>query len=150
MLYYIYNDGGSSMFLSPSQILYIHHYDPEIRMSTEQKLTKNSIHGSVFPKLQVVKKDGFYFTLNDAKLQVYRHLETLGKCGSVEVDKVALKEVPEGIRQLMKAPEKAKRRRNWSDEDVSDTDIQTEEDERSRLQPQDHTAANNDENESFI
>ncbi|WAQ95981.1 hypothetical protein MAR_028671 [Mya arenaria] len=201
------------MFLSPSQILYTHQYDPEIRMSTEQtfsELMKNSIHGSVFPKLQVVKKDGYYFTLNDAKLQVYRHLEKLGKCGSVEVDRVALKEVPEGIRQLMKAPEKVKRRRNvmsktkdggkytsvssssaidipdedllvlascddasdgdeknsseessdiedtdsdssdWSDEDVSDTDIQTDEDERSRLQPQDYSAANNDENESFI
>ncbi|XP_052791173.1 protein starmaker-like [Mya arenaria] len=200
------------MFLSPSKILYTHQYDPAIRMSTEQtfsELTKNSIHGSVFPKLQVVKKDGFYFTLNDAKLQVYRHLEKLGKCGSVEVEKVALKEVPEGIRQLMKAPEKVKRRRSeksrtkdggkytsvsssstidipdadslvlasrddvsdgdetsgeessdeddtdsdssdWSDEDVSDTDIQTDEDERSRLQPQDYSAANNDENESFI
>ncbi|WAQ95979.1 hypothetical protein MAR_028669 [Mya arenaria] len=196
------------MFLSPSQVLYTHQYDPEIRKSTEQtfsELTKSSIQGSVFPKLQVVKKDGFYFTLNDAKLQVYRHLEKLGKCGSVEVEKVALKEVPEGIRQLMKAPEKVKRRRSemsrtkhggkytsvsssstidipdenslvlascdddetsgeessdiedtdsdssdWSDEDVSDTDIQTDEDERSRLQKQDYSAANIDENESFI
>ena len=81
-------------------------------MSTEQSfsdMAKSSVHGSVFPKLQVVKKDGFYFTLNDAKLQIYRHLEKLGKCGSVEVERIALKEVPEGIRNLMKAPERVRR-----------------------------------------
>lgn len=99
------------MYLTPSKILYIHR-DPEINSTTERafcEMTK-SIHSStVFPKLQVVKKDGFYFTLNDAKLQVYRHLEKLGRCGSVEVEKVSLKEVPEGIRKLMTAPTTAPR-----------------------------------------
>ncbi|KAH3861887.1 uncharacterized protein LOC127866078 [Dreissena polymorpha] len=96
------------MFLSPSKILYTHNYDQDIFSCTEQtfnELIKTHRFGSVFPKLQVVKKDGFYFTLNDAKLQVYRHLEKLGQCGAVEVDKVSLKEVPEGIRKLMRPPE---------------------------------------------
>lgn len=95
------------MFLTPSKILYTH-LDPDISSSTERSFCEmsKSMHSStVFPKLQVVKKDGFYFTLNDAKLQVYRHLEKLGRCGSVEVEKVSLKEVPEGIRQLMTAPD---------------------------------------------
>lgn len=95
------------MFLTPSKILYTHR-DPEICCSTERSFTEMAkyVHGStVFPKLQVVKKDGFYFTLNDAKLQVYRHLEKMGRCGSVEVEKVSLKEVPEGIRKLMTAPD---------------------------------------------
>jgi len=95
------------MYLSPSRILYTHSYDADI--SSFSNMAKSATHGSVFPKLQVVKKDGFYFTLNDAKLQVYRHLEKLGKCGSVEVERIALKEVPEGIRDLMKAPERVRK-----------------------------------------
>lgn len=95
------------MYLTPSKILYTHR-DPEINSTTERAFCEmaKSIHSStVFPKLQVVKKDGFYFTLNDAKLQVYRHLEKLGRCGRVEVEKIALKEVPEGIQNLMTAPD---------------------------------------------
>lgn len=100
------------MYLSPSKILYTHRLDPDICSSTENtflEVTKTLQRGTIFPKLQVVKKDGFYFTLNDAKLQVYRHLEKLGKCGCVEVEKISLKEVPEGIRNLMKAPERSRR-----------------------------------------
>lgn len=94
------------MFLSPSKILYTHN-EQEFNASAERtfkEMTKTVHMSTVFPKLQVVKKDGFYFTLNDAKLQVYRYLEKLGKCGSVEVERIALKNVPEGIKSLMKAP----------------------------------------------
>lgn len=102
------------MYLSPSKILYTHRLDPEICSSTEKtfvEVSKTLQRGTVFPKLQVVKKDGCYFTLNDAKLQVYKHLEKLGQCGCVEVEQVPLKEVPEGIRNLMQAPDKVRRRK---------------------------------------
>lgn len=100
------------MFLSPSKILYTHNSDGDIRSSAEKtfiEVTKTLKTGTVFPKLQVVKKDGFYFSLNDAKLQVYQHLERLGQCGRVEVEAVSIKEVPDGIKQLMKVPKRARR-----------------------------------------
>ncbi|XP_053378895.1 uncharacterized protein LOC123562532 [Mercenaria mercenaria] len=99
------------MYLTPSNILYTHR-DPEIYSTTEKafyEISKSMHSSTVFPKLQVVKKGGFYFTLNDAKLHVYRRLEKLGRCSSVEVEKVSLKEVPEGIRNLMTAPDNVPR-----------------------------------------
>ena len=100
------------MYLSPSKILYTHTIDEDVHSATEKtfmKVTKTLQRGTVFPKLQVVKKDGFYFSLNDAKLQVYQHLEKLGECGRVEVETVSMKEVPDGIKQLMTIPKRTTR-----------------------------------------
>lgn len=110
------------MFISPSKILYtsclelgaLNDISPDKDIiGISQTLRK----GARYPKLQVVKKDGFYFTLNDTKLKLYRHLEAIGQCGMVRVEKVPIREVPEGIRKLMRVPEnmsKSNRGRNYN------------------------------------
>ena len=98
------------MFLLPSTILYTNCIDAAswAELSAEKYIlgvTQRLQNGGTYPKLQVVKKDGYYFTLNDTKLQLYRYLEKIGQCGRVEVERVSLREVPEGIRNLMTVPE---------------------------------------------
>ena len=98
------------MFISPSKILYTNCL--ELGALNDISPDKDIIDishtlrkGARYPKLQVVKKDGYYFTLNDTKLKLYRHLEQIGQCGAVRVEKVPIREVPEGIRKLMRVPE---------------------------------------------
>ena len=98
------------MFISPSKILYCNCLDFEALndVTPDKEIIDVSLtlrKGARYPKLQVVKKNGFYFTLNDTKLKLYRHLEAIGQCGMVRVEKVSMREVPEGIRKLMKVPE---------------------------------------------
>ena len=105
------------MFISPSKILYCNCLD--LGALNDVSPDKDIIdvsdtlrRGARYPKLQVVKKDGFYFTLNDTKLKLYRHMEAIGQCGSVKVEKVPIREVPEGIRTLMKVPENVLKKSN--------------------------------------
>ena len=100
----------NTMFISPSKILYCNCLDiGALNDVTPDKdiidVSRTLQKGARYPKLQVVKKDGFYFTLNDTKLKLYRHMEAIGQCGIVRVEKVPMREVPEGIRKLMKVPE---------------------------------------------
>lgn len=55
-------------------------------------------------KIQAVKKDGHWFTLNNASLQVYQRLEMDGKCRKVKVDVVSMRSVPMDIRRMMVVP----------------------------------------------
>lgn len=98
------------MFISPSKILYTNCLELGALNDISQDkeiidISRTLRKGARYPKLQVVKKDGFYFTLNDTKLKLYRHMEAIGHCGVVRVEKVPMREVPEGIRNLMRVPE---------------------------------------------
>ena len=105
------------MFISPSKILYcnclemgaLNDVSPDKDIMDVSDTLRR---GARYPKLQVVKKDGFYFTLNDTKLKLYRHMEAIGQCGMVKVEKVPIREVPEGIRTLMKVPENVLKKSN--------------------------------------
>ena len=55
-------------------------------------------------KIQAVKKDGHWFTLNNASLQVYQRLERDGNCRKVNVDVVPLRTIPVDIRRMMVLP----------------------------------------------
>ena len=99
------------MFISPSKIHFCNSLDlgtvHEISLERDiMDLSSALYRGARSPKLQVVKKGGFYFALNDTKLKLYRHLEAIGQCGLVKVKIVPLREVPKGIRNLMQVPEK--------------------------------------------
>ena len=54
-----------------------------------------------YPKLQVVQKDGDWFALNSAQLQLFQKWEREGKCSKVKVDIVSLHHVPPMLRNLM-------------------------------------------------
>ena len=105
------------MFISPSKILYcnclemgaLNDVSPDKDIMDVSDTLRR---GARYPKLQVVRKDGFYFTLNDTKLKLYRHMEAIGQCGMVKVEKVPIREVPEGIRTLMKVPENVLKKSN--------------------------------------
>ena len=57
-------------------------------------------HGD-YPKVQVVENDGRWYTLNNAQLGLYRQLEREGRGRQVQVDVVALSDVPQEVRRMM-------------------------------------------------
>lgn len=94
------------MFLSPSTIHFTHcevgQGLPDITKDTDmEELCRRLLKNGECPKLQVAEKDGQYFTLNNTRLQVFRWLESAGRCKRVKVDRVPLRVIPEGIRKLM-------------------------------------------------
>ncbi|KAL3875479.1 hypothetical protein ACJMK2_033425 [Sinanodonta woodiana] len=98
-----------TLFLSPSNINFTNCIDhvtmPDLTMNKKiMDITRKFIARGSYPKLQVVEKDGHYFTLNDTKLMIFRHLEKMGQCEYVQVEKVSRKDVPEGIRNMMTIP----------------------------------------------
>ncbi|KAK3593340.1 hypothetical protein CHS0354_031403 [Potamilus streckersoni] len=98
-----------TLFLSPSNINFTNCIDhvtmPDLTMNKKiMDITRKFIARGSYPKLQVVEKDGHYFTLNDTKLMIFRHLEKMGQCEYVQVEKVSRKDVPEGIRNMMTLP----------------------------------------------
>ncbi|XP_060074629.1 myelin transcription factor 1-like protein [Ylistrum balloti] len=69
-----------------------------------ERLTAKFESKDTLPKIQVVEKDGHYFTLNNIQLQVFRKLEERGHCQNVKVEVIATKRVPVAIRDLMILP----------------------------------------------
>lgn len=57
-----------------------------------------------YPKVQVVEKDGRWFTLNNAQLCLYRQLEHEGRGRQVKVHVVPLNDVPHEVRRMMVVP----------------------------------------------
>ncbi|XP_035824919.1 uncharacterized protein LOC101859092 [Aplysia californica] len=98
------------MFVAPSTVLYTacpgspgtqaFSSDTEI-----EELSKKVLANSDGLRLQVVEKDGHYFTLNNTRLQVCQWLETRGHCRTVRIETVPLKSVPEGIKRMMVVPQ---------------------------------------------
>jgi len=59
----------------------------------------------MYPRLQVVKKCGHYFTLDNTRLYMLRRMEEEGHCRVVPVDQVVLKKVPEAVQRMMIVPD---------------------------------------------
>ena len=104
------------MFMAPSSIHYIaadnsvitgglddHTLDLGCRRVLEQN-RRESQRSDEGAKIQAVKKDGHWFTLNNASLQVYQRLERDGNCRKVKVDVVPLRTIPVDIRRMMVLP----------------------------------------------
>ena len=103
---------GPTMFMAPSNIHYMTSQDdnnfivdggPDRQdiVDLSRKIIQN---GDKCPKVQVVEKDGFWFTLNNSQLDLCRRLEIDGKCTRVKVDLVPLTDVPEQVLLMMVAP----------------------------------------------
>ncbi|XP_033738062.1 histone chaperone RTT106-like [Pecten maximus] len=97
------------MYLPPSSIHFTHCTgETDIGDLTKdidlERLTAKFENKGTLPKIQVVEKDGHYFTLNNIQLQVFRKLEEKGHCQNVKVEVIATKRVPVAIRDLMTLP----------------------------------------------
>ncbi|KAH9498921.1 hypothetical protein Btru_005332 [Bulinus truncatus] len=97
------------MFVAPSTVLYTTSPDtPGLQcLSSDaelEQLATKFLANSEGLRLQVVEKDGHYFTLNNTRLQVCQWLETRGHCTTVRIDTVPLKSVPDGIKRMMVVP----------------------------------------------
>ncbi|GFO12887.1 hypothetical protein PoB_003939200 [Plakobranchus ocellatus] len=97
------------MFLSPSQVHFTSCIDSlgTSKMAADSHISdvymEMKMHRS-FPRLQVVKKCGHYFTLDNTRLYMFRRMEEEGHCKLVPVDKVLLKKVPEAVQNMMILP----------------------------------------------
>ena len=94
------------MFLQPSSIHFTNTEETKTLQddnsdSKMDELSRRLVENGGVPKLQVAEKDGQFFTLNNTNLQVFRWMESVGKCKSIQVETVPLSVVPEGIRRLM-------------------------------------------------
>ncbi|CAG5117391.1 unnamed protein product, partial [Candidula unifasciata] len=97
------------MFVAPSTVLFTNcpgapGLETLTTNSELEELSKKLMANSEGLRLQVVEKDGHYFTLNNTRLQVCQWLETRGQCRTVRIETVPLKSVPEGIKQMMVVP----------------------------------------------
>ncbi|XP_069125668.1 uncharacterized protein [Argopecten irradians] len=97
------------MYLSPSNIHFTQCTgETDIGDLTKdvdlERLTATFENKGTLPKIQVVEKEGHYFTLNNIQLQVFRKLEEKGHCQNVKVEVIATKRVPVAIRDLMTLP----------------------------------------------
>ncbi|CAL1531325.1 unnamed protein product [Lymnaea stagnalis] len=97
------------MYLSPSQV----HFTSCIDSLGASKMAADSHISDVYremrmqrcyPRLQVVKKCGYYFTLDNTRLYMLRRMEEEGHCKLVLVDQVLLKKVPEAVQDMMVPP----------------------------------------------
>ncbi|GFN81862.1 hypothetical protein PoB_000836800 [Plakobranchus ocellatus] len=97
------------MFLSPSQV----HFTSCIDHLGTSKMAADSHISDVymemkmkkrFPRLQVVKKSGHYFTLDNTRLYMFQRMEEEGHCKLVPVDMVMLKKVPKAVQNMMVLP----------------------------------------------
>ena len=98
----------NSMLLSPSSIYFICDGKSNVLTQVLDKsvldVSRQVVLNGDAPRLQVVQKDGHYFTLNNAQLQLCRHLEKDGMCSRVKVEVVPLTDVPEDVRRMMVIP----------------------------------------------
>ncbi|XP_055875710.1 uncharacterized protein LOC106068207 isoform X3 [Biomphalaria glabrata] len=99
----------ANMFVAPSAVYFTTCPDvPNLECLTSdaelEELSKKILINSEGLRLQVVEKDGHYFTLNNTRLQVCQWLETRGQCNTVRIETVPLKSVPDGIKRMMVVP----------------------------------------------
>lgn len=97
------------MFVAPSAVLYTNCPGaPSLEALASdaelEELSKKLLANSEGLRLQVVEKDGHYFTLNNTRLQVCQWMETRGQCRTVRIETVSLKSVPDGIKRMMTVP----------------------------------------------
>lgn len=94
--------------MSPSNIHHINSdavdiISPELDKSIIE-VSKNALKAGELLKIQAVQKDGQWFALNSAQLDLCRRLEDEGSCQVVLVDPVPATEVPEDVRRMMRVP----------------------------------------------
>jgi len=94
--------------MSPSTIHHINSdavdiISPELDKSIIE-VSKNALKAGELLKIQAVQKDGQWFALNSAQLDLCRRLEDEGSCQVVLVDPVPATEVPEDVRRMMRVP----------------------------------------------
>lgn len=70
----------------------------------DQDLVRKVAETGDLPKIQVVHKDGHWFTLNNSQLDLCRNLEEVGSCSKVRADIVPLTQIPPLVRKLMAIP----------------------------------------------
>lgn len=105
-------------YMAPSSIHYIHADSKSDRTSIDFRLAEPEVDRTVTEltssagglvqahhlKIQIVEKDGNWFALNSAQLELCRRLEKGGVCPKVRVDIVPSDEVPLNVRDLMTLP----------------------------------------------
>ncbi|KAK2140793.1 hypothetical protein LSH36_1247g00011 [Paralvinella palmiformis] len=98
----------STTYMVPSSIYHIYSgTNCLLTAGTDQNIldvSRKIAESGQLPKLQVVEKDGCWFTLNNAQLDLCRILERDGKCTKVKVDIVPLSTIPRVVRGMMRVP----------------------------------------------
>ena len=100
----------NAMFLSASKIHYLVAEKDMLESSASVTadilaVSRKLVAGHVdYPKVQVVEKDGRWFTLNNAQLCLYQRLEQEGRGRQVKVHVVPLNDVPQEVRRMMVVP----------------------------------------------
>ena len=95
------------MFLSPSTVHFINADKTIISHSLDRNIldvSRKILQNGDYPKIQVVEKEGHFFTLNNSQLELCRRLEQEGSCTRVKVDVIPLTQVPEDVRHMMVVP----------------------------------------------
>ena len=99
--------GITTMFLSPSTVHFINADKTIISHSLDRNIldvSRKILQNGDYPKIQVVEKEGHFFTLNNSQLELCRRLEQEGSCTRVKVDVIPLTQVPEDVRHMMVVP----------------------------------------------
>ncbi|XP_064642702.1 nucleolar transcription factor 1-like isoform X2 [Lineus longissimus] len=99
-------------YLEPSCIYYI---TSEVNNMTAgnkdydvREISKKVLVNGDIPKVQVVEKDGHWFTLNNLQLEVCQRLQQDGRCKKVKADIIPISEIPDELLKLMVLPNKPK------------------------------------------
>ena len=98
------------IYLPPSSIHYMYSahsdiiHDTRVDARVMEMAGKIVLNNGELPKVQAVEKDGQWFTLNNAQLDLCRRLEMEGCCSKVKVDVVPLAGLPHTVRQMMVLP----------------------------------------------
>jgi len=95
----------TTTFMSPSSI---HHLHAELAVaglcSDLTQAVSSTRDVATTPRVQAVEKDGCWFALDSAQLELCRRLERGGVCRQVRVDVVPCRELPVNVRNLIKPP----------------------------------------------
>ena len=100
---------GTGAYMVPSSIHHIYSgINNILSVDVDENIlavSRKIVETGDLPKLQVVEKDGNWFTLNNAQLDLCRILEKDGICTKVKVDILPLSSVPVVVRGMMNVPE---------------------------------------------
>lgn len=106
----------TTTFMSPSSI---HHLHAELAVAGLCSDLTHNVNSTTAPgvvatdvdmarlptlRVQAVEKDGCWFALDSAQLELCRRLERGGICRQVRVDVVSCRELPANVRNLIKTP----------------------------------------------
>ncbi|XP_074648234.1 uncharacterized protein LOC141903809 [Tubulanus polymorphus] len=100
---------ASTLFLPPSTIHFMtcerNNMTADNRDFDVFEISRKVIENGDYPKVQIVQKDGNWFTLNNLQLEVCRRLEQDGLCTQVKADIIPISEIPDELRKMMVLPQ---------------------------------------------